>query len=69
MGTSSQLMEVKLRPGVVPWPKFLRQHMFRRFSNKVFPYLVGTGASLGLIAFYSGIMTLTADLVLWSDSI
>jgi hypothetical protein len=35
--------------------------MFRRFSYKIFPYLVGTGASLGLIAFYLGIMTLTVD--------
>jgi len=35
--------------------------MFRRFSYKIFPYLVGTAASLGLIAFYLGIMSLTAD--------
>ena len=35
--------------------------MFRRYGYKIYPFLIGAGASLGLIAFYLGIMTLTAD--------
>jgi hypothetical protein len=35
--------------------------MFRRYGYKIYPFLIGAGASLGLIAFYFGIMTLTAD--------
>jgi hypothetical protein len=35
--------------------------MFRRCGTKIYPFLIGAGASLGLIAFYLGIMTLTAD--------
>ena len=35
--------------------------MFRKYGYKVFPFLIGLGASLGLITFYWGIMALTAD--------
>jgi hypothetical protein len=35
--------------------------MFRRYGYKIYPFLIGLGASLGLIAFYLVIMTLTAD--------
>jgi hypothetical protein len=35
--------------------------MFRRYGHKIYPFLIGAGASLGLIAFYLVIMTLTAD--------
>jgi hypothetical protein len=35
--------------------------MFRRYRYKIHPFLIGVGASLGLIAFYLGIMTLTVD--------
>lgn len=35
--------------------------MFTRYGYKIYPFLIGAGASLGLIAFYLGIMTLTAD--------
>jgi hypothetical protein len=35
--------------------------MFRGYGYKIYPFLIGAGASLGLIAFYLGIMTLTAD--------
>jgi len=35
--------------------------MFRRFLYKSSPYLVGIGASLALIAFYLGLMTITGD--------
>jgi hypothetical protein len=35
--------------------------MFRRCGYKIYPFLIGAGAFLGLIAFYLGIMTLTAD--------
>jgi hypothetical protein len=35
--------------------------MFRRFLYKSSPYLVGVGASVALLAFYLGLMTLTAD--------
>jgi hypothetical protein len=35
--------------------------MFRRYGYRIYPFLVGAGACFGLIAFYLGIMTLTAD--------
>jgi hypothetical protein len=35
--------------------------MFRRYGYKIYPFLIGAGAAVGLIAFYLGIMTLTAD--------
>jgi hypothetical protein len=35
--------------------------MFRRYGYKLYPFLIGAGASFGLIAFYLAIMTLTAD--------
>jgi hypothetical protein len=35
--------------------------VFRRYGYKIYPFLIGAGASLGLIAFYLAIMTLTAD--------
>jgi hypothetical protein len=35
--------------------------MFRRYGYKIYPLLIGAGTSLGLVAFYLGIMTLTAD--------
>ncbi len=35
--------------------------MFKRYGHKIYPFLIGAGASLGLIALYLGIMTLTAD--------
>jgi hypothetical protein len=35
--------------------------MFRRYGYKIYPFSIGAGAFLGLIAFYFGIMTLTAD--------
>lgn len=35
--------------------------MFRSYLYKSFPYLVGVGASVGLLAFYLGLMTLTGD--------
>jgi len=35
--------------------------MSGKYLKRLFPYLIGVGASLGLLAFYMGIMTLTAD--------
>lgn len=35
--------------------------MFRRYLYKSSPYLVGVAASVGLLAFYLGLMTLTGD--------
>jgi hypothetical protein len=35
--------------------------MFRSYLYKSSPYLVGVGASVGLLAFYLGLMTLTGD--------
>jgi hypothetical protein len=35
--------------------------MLRRYGYRIYPFLIGVGASFGLIAFYLAIMTLTAD--------
>lgn len=36
-------------------------NMAAKDLQKIFPYLIGMGASLGLLAFYMGVMTLTSD--------
>jgi hypothetical protein len=35
--------------------------MVKGYRYRIYPFLIGAGASFGLIAFYLGIMTLTAD--------
>lgn len=35
--------------------------MLAKYLKRFFPYFIGVGASLGLLAFYMGIMTLTSD--------